>query len=89
MFNFHVFMMFVQTAKIHFFLRHRYKLFHVISTEADRRSGKISQKDISVISRHIKNIYKEGELEEESNLHFLQIPFSDIPSRLYDLVNPV
>ncbi len=42
-------------------------------------------KDISVISRHIKNIYKEGELDEESNLHFLQIPFSDKPTRLYDL----
>ena len=47
--------------------------------------AELFQKDISVISRHIKNIYKEGELEEESNLHFLQIPFSDKPSRLYDL----
>ena len=43
------------------------------------------QKDISVISRHIKNIYKEGELDEESNLHFLQIPFSDKPTVLYSL----
>jgi len=43
------------------------------------------QKDVSVISRHIKNIYKEGELDEESNLHFLQIPFSDKPVRFYDL----
>ena len=32
------------------------------------------QKDISVISRHIRNIFAEGELEERSNLHFLQIP---------------
>ena len=47
--------------------------------------AELFQKDISVISRHIKNIYNEGELEEESNLHFLQIPFSDKPSRLYDL----
>ena len=47
--------------------------------------SELFQKDISVISRHIKNIYKEGELDEESNLHFLQIPFSDKPSRLYDL----
>ena len=47
--------------------------------------SELFEKDISVISRHIKNIYKEGELEEESNLHFLQIPFSDKPVRLYDL----
>ncbi len=43
------------------------------------------QKDISVISRHIKNIFEEGELDEKSNLHFLQIPNSDRPVRLYDL----
>lgn len=43
------------------------------------------QKDISVISRHIRNVFKEGELEEKSNLHFLQIPFSDRPARLYNL----
>ena len=47
--------------------------------------AELFNKDISVISRHIKNIYKEGELDEESNLHFLQIPFSDKPVRLYDL----
>ena len=29
------------------------------------------QRDVSVISRHIKNIFTEGELEKESNLHFL------------------
>lgn len=28
------------------------------------------QRDVSVISRHIKNIFSEGELEKESNLHF-------------------
>lgn len=47
--------------------------------------SELFQKDISVISRHIKNIYKEGELDDESNLHFLQIPFSDKPVKLYDL----
>ena len=34
------------------------------------------QRDVSVISRHIKNIFKE-ELDEKSNLHFLQIANSD------------
>ena len=47
--------------------------------------AELFQKDISVISRHIRNVFKEGELEEKSNLHFLQIPFSDRPVRLYDL----
>ena len=41
------------------------------------------QKDISVISRHIRNIFDEGELDEKSNLHFLQIPNSD---RLCDCI---
>ena len=43
------------------------------------------QKDISVISRHIRNVFAEGELEEKSNLHFLQIPFSDKPVKIYSL----
>ena len=43
------------------------------------------QRDVSVISRHIKNIFAEGELEKESNLHFLQIANSDRPVALYSL----
>ena len=43
------------------------------------------QRDVSVISRHISNIFKEGELDKESNLHFLQIPFSDKPVVNYSL----
>ena len=43
------------------------------------------QRDVSVISRHIKNIFSEGELEKESNLHFLQIPNSDRPVAIYSL----
>lgn len=47
--------------------------------------AELFQKDISVISRHIRNVFAEGELEEKSNLHFLQIPFSDRPVKLYNL----
>jgi hypothetical protein len=47
--------------------------------------SELFQKDISVISRHIRNVFAEGELEEKSNLHFLQIPFSDRPVKLYNL----
>ena len=43
------------------------------------------QRDVSVISRHIRNVFKEGELEEKSNLHFLQIANSDRPVALYSL----
>ena len=43
------------------------------------------QRDVSVISRHIKNIFTEGELEKESNLHFLQIANSDRPVAFYSL----
>ena len=42
-------------------------------------------RDISVISRHIRNIFKEGELDKESNLHFLQIANSDRPVAFYSL----
>ena len=38
-----------------------------------------------MISRHINNIFKEGELNKESNLHFLQIAFSDKPVIIYSL----
>jgi len=43
------------------------------------------QRDVSVISRHIKNVFSEGELEEKSNLHFLHIASSDRPVAFYSL----
>jgi len=43
------------------------------------------QRDVSVVSRHINNIFNEGELDKKSNLHFLQIPFSDRPVVVYSL----
>ena len=43
------------------------------------------QRSISVISRHIQNIFKEEELIEKSNLHFLQIANSDKPVAFYSL----
>jgi prophage maintenance system killer protein/prophage antirepressor-like protein len=39
----------------------------------------------SVISRHINNIFKEGELDEKSNMHFLHIANADRPITLYNL----
>jgi len=39
----------------------------------------------SVISRHIGNVFKEGELPEKSNVHFLHIAGADRPVGFYNL----
>ena len=39
----------------------------------------------SVISRHISNIFKEEELEEKSNMHFLHNANADRPTAMYNL----
>lgn len=43
------------------------------------------ERDVSVISRHISNIFKEEEVDKKSNLHFLQIANSDKPVAYYSL----
>ena len=43
------------------------------------------QRDQSVIARHIGNIFKEKELDEKSNMHFLHIANSDKPVKVYSL----
>lgn len=43
------------------------------------------ERDVSVISRHISNIFKEAEVDKKSNLHFLQIANSDKPVAYYSL----
>ena len=40
------------------------------------------QRDRTVITRHINNVFAEGELDEKSNVHFLHIPFSDKPIKV-------
>ncbi len=47
--------------------------------------AELFQRDISVISRHIANIFEEGELDENSNLQILQIANSDKPVTFYSL----
>ncbi len=42
-------------------------------------------KERSVITKHIKNIFKEGELEEKSNVQILHIANSDKPVKFYNL----
>ena len=43
------------------------------------------QRDRSVITKHIKNVFAEGELDEKSNVHFLHIPNSDKPVAHFSL----
>ena len=42
-------------------------------------------RDQSVISRHIKKVFEEGEVDEKSNMHFLHIANSDKPVAYYSL----
>lgn len=41
--------------------------------------------DRTVITRHVNNVFKEGELERKSNVHFLHITNSDRPIQYYNL----
>lgn len=42
-------------------------------------------KDRTVVTRHINNVFKEGELERKSNVQNLHIPSSDRPIQVYNL----
>ena len=43
------------------------------------------QRDQSVISRHVRNVFKEGELDEKSNMQKMHIANSDKPVAFYNL----
>ena len=47
--------------------------------------AELFQRDRSVISKHIKNVFDEGEVSEESNVHFLHVANSDKPVACYSL----
>ncbi|MCQ2289417.1 MAG: virulence protein RhuM/Fic/DOC family protein [Muribaculaceae bacterium] len=50
-----------------------------------KQMSSLFAKEESNIRRHILNVFKEGELERESNVHFLHVPFSDKPVPFYSL----
>ena len=52
---------------------------------SQQQMAMLFQKDRTVITRHISNIFAEGELDEKSNVHFLHFPNSDKPVRMYSL----
>jgi len=47
--------------------------------------SELFQRDQSVISRHVNNVFKEGELDKKSNMQKMHIPFSDKPVVYYNL----
>lgn len=48
--------------------------------------AELFQKDQSVVARHISNLFKEGELEIESNMHFLHnTRYKYRPTKIYSL----
>ena len=47
--------------------------------------AELFQRERTVITKHINNVFKEKELEEKSNVHFLHIANSDRPVKYYSL----
>ena len=47
--------------------------------------AELFQRDRTVVTRHIKNVFGEQELEEKSNVHFLHFANSDKPVKYYSL----
>ena len=41
--------------------------------------------DRTVVTRHINNVFRENEVDEKINVHFLHIANSDRPDKLYSL----
>lgn len=51
-----------------------------------QQMAELFQKDQSVIARHINNVFKEGELKEEGNMHFLHnTQYIYRPTKIYSL----
>jgi hypothetical protein len=47
--------------------------------------AELFQKERSVVTKHINNVFKEGELDEKSNVQILHISGSDRPVKFYNL----
>jgi hypothetical protein len=47
--------------------------------------SELFDKDRTVVTKHIANVFKEGELEEKSNVQILHIANSDKPVKFYNL----
>ena len=62
------------------------KLEHDTVWLSQAQMAELFQKDQSVIARHISNVFKEGELEQNSNMQILHNTFSKSqPTKIYSL----
>ena len=52
---------------------------------SQQQIAELFQKERSVITKHINNVFKEGELVEKSNVQQLHIATSDRPVKFYNL----
>ncbi len=52
---------------------------------SQEQMAELFQRDRSVITKHIGNVFKEGELQEKSNVQNLHISGSDKPVKFYNL----
>ncbi|NQZ57619.1 MAG: virulence RhuM family protein, partial [Lentisphaeraceae bacterium] len=52
---------------------------------SQKQMSDLFAKERSVISKHIGNVFKEGELDEKSNVQILHISGSDRPVKFYNL----
>ena len=52
---------------------------------SQEQMAELFQRERSVITKHIRNIFEEGELDEKSNVQFLHIATSDKPVKFYSL----
>lgn len=50
-----------------------------------KQMADLFDRDRSVVTKHIKNIFEEEELDQKSNVHFLHIAKSDKPTTFYSL----
>lgn len=52
---------------------------------SQEQMSELFQRERSVITKHIRNVFQEGELEEKSNVQILHISGSDRPVKFYNL----
>ncbi|GGC03785.1 RhuM family protein [Dyadobacter sediminis] len=61
------------------------KFEHGTAWLSQEQISKLFMRERSVITKHIGNVFKEGELDEESNVQNLHIAGADRPTKFYNL----
>jgi prophage maintenance system killer protein len=61
------------------------KFEHDTAWLSQEQISKLFMRERSVITKHIGNVFKEGELDEESNVQILHIAGADRPTKFYNL----